>query len=214
MKEGDTLGHTLREMIPGVPGQIMDAFAQVVETGEPAQFEFAVPAPRLAWYEARARREGENQMMALFLDVTARKTAESELWEGQHRKNFVLALGDRMREQQHQPAIEQLACESLGQHLALGLVALVDWEGGGAEPRVSTCWRPLLGRDGCADLDLAFDDAFLEAVRGGRTAFMEPLLAQPNGDIMPSAIVVPTGRWGGLGRAGRAADGWHAAQAR
>lgn len=201
MKEGDTLGHTLREMIPGVPGQIMDAFAQVVETGEPAQFEFAVPAPRQAWYEARARREGENQMMALFLDVTARKTAEAELWEGQHRKNFVLALGDRMREQQQQAAIEQLACESLGQHLALGLVALVDWEGEGAEPRVSTCWRPQPGRDGCAGLELAFDGAFLEALRGGRTAFLEPLLAQPNGDIMPSAIVVPTGRWGRPGGA-------------
>ncbi len=201
MKEGDTLGHTLREMIPGVPGQIMDAFAQVVETGEPAQFEFAVPAPRQAWYEARARREGENQMMALFLDVTARKTAEAELWEGQHRKNFVLALGDRMREQQHQAAIEQLACESLGQHLALGLVALVDGPGEGAEPRVSTCWRPQPEREGGAGSELVFDEAFLEALRSGRTAFLEPLLAQPNGDIMPSAIVVPTGRWGRLGGA-------------
>ncbi|MCH1999824.1 PAS domain-containing protein, partial [Achromobacter xylosoxidans] len=57
MKEGDTLGHTLREMIPGVPDQILDTFAQVVESGVPAQFEFAVPAPRQAWYEARARRQ-------------------------------------------------------------------------------------------------------------------------------------------------------------
>ncbi|WP_395757745.1 PAS domain S-box protein [Achromobacter sp. EB05] len=201
MKEGDTLGHTLREMIPGVPDRILDTFAQVVETGEPAQFEFAVPSPQPAWYEARARREGDNQMMALFLDVTARKTAEAELWEGQHRKHFVLALGDRMREQQHQAAIEQLACESLGQHLALGLVALVDGAGEGAEPQVSTCWRPRPGRDGCADLDLTFDSAFVEAVRGGRTAFLEPLLAQPNGDIMPSAIVVPTARWGRPGGA-------------
>ncbi|WP_241064060.1 GAF domain-containing protein, partial [Achromobacter xylosoxidans] len=138
MKEGDTLGHTLREMIPGVPDQILDTFAQVVESGVPAQFEFAVPAPRQAWYEARARRQGDNQMMALFLDVTARKAAEAELWEGQHRKNFMLGLGDRMRELQQQSAIEQLACESLGQHLALGLVAVVDWPGEGAEPVLST----------------------------------------------------------------------------
>ena len=53
-----------------------------------------------AWYEARARREGDNQMMALFLDVTARKTAEAELWEGQHRKNFVLALGEDVYKRQ------------------------------------------------------------------------------------------------------------------
>ena len=114
MREGDTLGHTLREMIPGVPGQIMDAFAQVVETGEPTQFEFAVPAPKEAWYEARARKDGDDRMMALFLDVTARKAAETELWEGQHRKNFLLSLGDRMRELHHQSEIERAACEGLG----------------------------------------------------------------------------------------------------
>ncbi len=203
MKEGDTLGHTLREMIPGVPGRIMDAFAQVVESGEPAQFEFAVPGPRLAWYEARARKEGADRMMALFLDVTARKTAEVELWEGQHRKNFLMALGDRLREIPLQPAIEQTACESLGQHLALGLAAVVDWPDESAEPVVSTCWRRAAGRD-AVDAGLGpalYTDAFYEAMRTGRTAFLEPLLAQADGDILPSAIVVPTARWGRHGGA-------------
>lgn len=213
MKEGDTLGHTLREMIPGVPDQILDTFAQVVESGVPAQFEFAVPAPRQAWYEARARRQGDNQMMALFLDVTARKAAEAELWEGQHRKNFMLGLGDRMRELQQQSAIEQLACESLGQHLALGLVAVVDWPGEGAEPVLSTQWRPGAAGDAMqagADPTL-LEERLCEALRGGRTAFMEPLLAQADGDIVPSAIVVPMGRWGRQGGAlvARPAPGAH-----
>ncbi|MCV6799198.1 PAS domain S-box protein [Achromobacter ruhlandii] len=195
MKEGDTLGHTLREMIPGVPDQILDTFAQVVETGEPAQFEFAVPSPQTAWYEARARREGENQMMALFLDVTARKTAEAELWEGQHRKNFVLALGDRMRELQQQAAIEQLACESLGQHLALGLVVVVDWPGGDSGPQVSSCWQAQ-GNGGGEDLDADLLGRIRETLSEARTIFLEPLLGRANGDILPSAIVVPTARWG------------------
>ena len=200
MKDGDTLGHTLREMIPGVPDRILDTFAQVVETGEPAQFEFAVPAPRAAWYEARARREGDNRMMALFLDVTARKTAEAELWEGQYRKNFVLALGDRMREMQQQGAIEQLACESLGQHLALGLVAVVDWPALATGPTVSTRWTPPGGPVGDS-LEPGLLARIHAALDEGRTACMEPLLAPSDGDFQPSTIVVPMDRWGRRGGA-------------
>lgn len=134
-------------------------------------------------------------MMALFLDVTARKTAEAELWEGQHRKNFVLALGDRMRELQQQAAIEQLACESLGQHLALGLVAVVDWPGGDSGPQVSSCWQAQ-GNGGGEDLDADLLGRIRETLSEARTIFLEPLLGRANGDILPSAIVVPTARWG------------------
>lgn len=197
MKEGDTLGHTLREMIPGVPSQIMETFAQVAETGEPAQFEFSVPAPNDAsWYEARARKEGGDRIMALFLDVSARKAAETELWEGQHRKNFLLALGDRLRELHLQSAIEQTACEGLGQHLSLGLVAVLDWAGDGATPIVSTCWRSEADlADEQALASNSFGEDFYEALRKGRTAYLQPLLAQEGGDIRPSAIVVPMRRW-------------------
>ncbi|WP_043519009.1 PAS domain-containing protein [Achromobacter arsenitoxydans] len=196
MKQGDTLGHTLREMIPGVPGQILDTFAQVVETGEAAQFEFAVPAPKDAWFEARARKDSGDRLMALFLDVTARKAAETELWEGQHRKNFLLALGDRMRELHLQSAIEQTACEGLGQQLSLGLVAVLDWAGDGATPTVSTCWRSEadLARQQALSAD-QFGDEFYTALRDGRTAYLQPLLAQEGGEIRPSAIVVPLRRW-------------------
>ncbi|MCY1197854.1 Sensor histidine kinase RcsC [compost metagenome] len=202
MKEGDTLGHTLREMIPGVPGQIMDAFARVVETGEPTQFEFAVPAPKEAWYEARARKDGPDRMMALFLDVTARKAAETELWEGQHRKNFLLALGDRMRELHLQAAIEQAACEGLGQHLALGMAAVLDWAGGDAPPVLSTCWRSSADRDSLQPLALdQLGDEYYAALGNGRTAYLQPLLAEADGDIRPWAIVVPLRRWGRHGGA-------------
>jgi len=203
MKKGDTLGHTLREMIPGVPGQIMDAFARVVETGDPAQFEFAVPAPKEAWYEARVRKDGADCIMALFLDVTARKTAETELWEGQHRKNFLLALGDRMRELYQQEAIEQAACEGLGRHLALGLVAVLDRAGEeDALPALSTCWRSGADRDGQPALALdRLGEEYHAALGNGRTAYLQPLLAEADGDIRPWAIVVPMRRWGRTGGA-------------
>jgi PAS domain S-box-containing protein len=197
MKEGDTLGHTLREMIPGVPGQIMDTFGQVIETGEPAQFEFMVPAPTEAWYEARARKEGTDRMMALFLDVTARKRAEAELWEGQHRKNYLGALGDRMRELHRQEDIEQAACEGLCLHLALGQMAVLDTQGEDQAPAISSVWPPgstLLGQPPHT-LDALGDD-YHAALRLGRTTYLAPLLGEAGGEIRPWAIVVPLRRWG------------------
>ncbi|MGY6272260.1 PAS domain-containing protein [Achromobacter denitrificans] len=200
MKEGDTLGHTLREMIPGVPGQIMDAFARVVETGEPTQFEFAVPAPKEAWYEARVRKDGADRIMALFLDVTARKAAEAELWEGQHRKNFLLALGDRLRELHQQAAIEQAVCEGLGQHLALGMVAMLESAGGDAPPVLSSCWRCAADRGKRAGQ--ALDDLggeYHAALASGRTTYLQTLPA--DGDGSAWTIVVPLRRWGRQGAA-------------
>ena len=202
MKEGDTLGHTLREMIPGVPGQIMDTFAQVVETGEPTQFEFMVPAPKEAWYEARARKDGADRMMALFLDVTARKAAEAELWEGQHRKIYLAALGDRLRELHRQEDIEQAACEGLSQHLALGQVAVLDSKGEGQAPVISSSWpsaSELLGQPPHR-LDALTDD-YHAALRQGRTTYLAPLLGEAGGDIRPWAIIVPLRRWGRHGGA-------------
>lgn len=202
MKEGDTLGHTLREMIPGVPGQIMDAFAQVVETGESTQFEFAVSGTKEAWYEARARKDGADRMMALFLDVTARKAAESELWEGQHRKNFLLSLGDRMRELHHQKEIEHAACVGLGQHLSLGMVAVLDLPEDAELPTVSSCWRS--EADLAGQRELALDQLgaeFKEALGKSRTTYLQPLVAELSGEVRPSAIVVPMRRWGRQGGA-------------
>ncbi|CAB3833114.1 Sensor histidine kinase RcsC [Achromobacter anxifer] len=199
MKEGDTLGHTLREMIPGVPGQIMDTFAQVVQTGESTQFEFMVPAPKEAWYEARARKDGPGRMMALFLDVTARKTAEAELWEGQHRKNYLAALGDRMRELHRQEDIEQAACEGLCQHLALSQVAVLDAESESQPPAVSSAWPP--GPTLAGQPPHTLGDDYQAALRQGRTTYLAPLLGEAGGEIRPWAIVVPLRRWGRQGGA-------------
>lgn len=198
MRAGSTLGHTLREMIANVPAEIMNTFVQVMETGEDAHFEFSVPSPAPAWYEARARRDGPNRLMALFLDVTARKLAEAELWEGQLHKNFLLALGDRMRELEQREAIEYAACEGLGTHLNLGSVALVKAGDDGAESiQVITSWsRGGTPHAGLQGMDVAFAEAFATAMRRGGNSYLPPFLSAPNGTVSPSAIVVPLARWG------------------
>jgi PAS domain S-box-containing protein len=133
----------------------------------------------------------------LFLDVTARKRAEAELWEGQHRKNYLGALGDRMRELHRQEDIEQAACEGLCLHLALGQMAVLDTQGEDQAPAISSVWPPgstLLGQPPHT-LDALGDD-YHAALRLGRTTYLAPLLGEAGGEIRPWAIVVPLRRWG------------------
>ena len=73
------LGRSVREAIPGVPDELIAAYARVVDTGEPAKFEVQVPALNDRWYEARARAIGNDQFSVLFLEITQRKAAETAL---------------------------------------------------------------------------------------------------------------------------------------
>ncbi|MDQ8033750.1 MAG: GAF domain-containing protein [Bordetella sp.] len=201
LRAGNTLGRTMREMFPRVPEQVMQTFINVVETGEPAQFEIAVPGPPEGWYEARARREGNDQLTALFLDVSARKAAEAELWEGQHRKSFLLTLGDTLRNLPGQVEIETTACEALGRHLGLGMAAVVDVEADDSIT-LSTCWLSQ-GEDEVTAEGLAqqLSGEFHEAVRNGKTAYLAPFLTSATGTAHPSALAVPLRRWGRVGGA-------------
>ncbi|KDE01423.1 GAF domain protein [Bordetella bronchiseptica SBL-F6116] len=79
---GQTLGPMLRVMSPAAADSIMRIFVGVIESGEPAQFEVDAPGPPQACYECRAGKEGHDRVAALFLNVTARKLAESELGSG------------------------------------------------------------------------------------------------------------------------------------
>jgi len=197
LQSGDTLGHSLREMIPGVPDLIMETFINVVESGESAQFELAAPHQgREAWYEARVHKEGPERITVLVLDITARKAAEAELWAEQHRKNFLLSLSDQMREIHQQADIEHVACEALGRHLELSVAAVLDFSGD-APPRIATCWM--------SEQALAEGDTFepgqlgeecIQAFENGRTAYISPLLTSARGDTSPKAIAVPLRRWG------------------
>ena len=58
------MGRRVTEVIPGFQREIIDAYARVIETGEPAEFEVQVPALNDRWYEARARKVSQYQFRA------------------------------------------------------------------------------------------------------------------------------------------------------
>jgi len=198
LQAGDTLGHSMREMIPGVPDLIMEAFVKVVESGESAQFELDAPRRgKEAWYEARAHREGPDRITVLVLDITARKLAESGLWAEQDRKNFLLSLADQMREIHQQTDIEHVACEALGRHLGLSVAAILEAAPVDGELRVATQWMSEQAiAEGETFAPEQLDDEFHQALEKGRTSYLSPLLTSSAGVTSPIAIAVPLRRWG------------------
>ena len=77
---GSAPGHSIREMLPTVPTALLQAYAEVVESGQPRQFEVDLGAVNGRWYEVRARpAESAEQIAVMFLDITARKKVEVAL---------------------------------------------------------------------------------------------------------------------------------------
>lgn len=198
LQAGDTLGHSLREMIPGVPDMIMETFANVVDTGVSAQFELEAPHQgRDAWYEAHVHKEGPERITVLVLDITARKAAERELWAGQHRKNFLLSLVDQMREIHQQSDIEHVACEALGRHLNLSVAAILEFGPGGELARTAMHWMSDQARQDGELFDAGrIGGECAQAHDSGRTTYLSPLLTNQAGDASPVAIAIPLRRWG------------------
>ena len=68
------VGRTVREVLPGVEQSWIDAYAEVVRTGEPRHFEnFSAPLAR--WYEISAFRTEPGRFGTVFKDVTERQQA-------------------------------------------------------------------------------------------------------------------------------------------
>ena len=79
------VGRPVSEVIPGVQRQLIDTYAGVVDTGEPAEFEVMVPALNNRWYEARARFVGPDLFSVMFVEITQRKVAALELSRSANR---------------------------------------------------------------------------------------------------------------------------------
>ncbi len=106
-----TTGRTLREVIPTIPQWLIDIYACIVDTGEPATFEVDVPALGRT-FEARGNKEEGQRLAVLFFDVTERKQAEE-------RRNAMIELGDRLRDVTNRMEIGPIAAEILARTLGL-----------------------------------------------------------------------------------------------
>ncbi|GJD55865.1 HWE histidine kinase domain-containing protein [Methylobacterium dankookense] len=114
----DTVGRTIREVIPTIPQWLIDIYAGVVDTGEPATFEVAVPALSRT-FEARANKEAGQRLAVMFIDVTTRKQAEE-------RRNALIELGDRLRHVTRKADVASVAAEILARTLGLSHVGYGD----------------------------------------------------------------------------------------
>ena len=89
------VGSLASEAIPGIERFWTDTYARVVETGEPAHFEFRLAALG-RWFEVFAYRTEPGRFAALFLNVTERKAAEERQAllsrEVDHRAKNALAV--------------------------------------------------------------------------------------------------------------------------
>jgi PAS domain S-box-containing protein len=77
-------GKLVSEAIPGIEPYWLETYARVVETGEPAQFEYHL-AVYERWFEVMAYRTEPGRFAAVFLNVTERKRAEAALRDGEAR---------------------------------------------------------------------------------------------------------------------------------
>ncbi|WP_368649094.1 ATP-binding protein [Castellaniella ginsengisoli] len=185
---GSCVGRTLREIWRYAPAGWLDRFLKVLESGEHAQIEYCVEAPSQAWYEVHIRREGGDRVMAMQLDISARKRAEQTLLEEQRRKNFLLTLGDRLRRIELPARIEQAACEALGLHFDLNEVGLMQARPQEGVIRIVAGWT----RNGAAiRLSRAVRLALHKAILREQSVFLSR-----TEDTVTGGLVVPLGRWG------------------
>ncbi|HET8598489.1 MAG TPA: ATP-binding protein [Castellaniella sp.] len=186
---GTSVGRTLSEIWARAPARLLDRFLEVLASGEHAQVEYCVEAPGPAWYEVHVRRDGMDRVMAMQLDVSARKQAEMTLLEEQRRKTFQLTLGDQLRRIELPAHIEQAVCEALGRHFDLSEVGLLQAKPQDGVVRVVAGWSPggasvLLSRS----VRLALHKAILRE----RSVFLPRTSDARDG----GGLVVPLGRWG------------------
>jgi hypothetical protein len=75
----DVLNHPVREVLPGIQDELMQIYADVVDTGEPRHFEIQIGVAGNRWFEVRARKSATDRFAVLFLDITARRDVEAAL---------------------------------------------------------------------------------------------------------------------------------------
>ncbi len=83
LRAEEVVGRSAREVIPTLQEALVDLDAEVLNSGEPRQFETTVPSLGSRWFEVRVRKTEADQFAILFLDITARKAGETALQESE-----------------------------------------------------------------------------------------------------------------------------------
>ena len=105
----DTVGQTMRELIPGIEDDWIADGARTVETGEPIRFARQMAALG-RWYDGTFRSIGEDRFTVTFREVTDRIAAEK-------RQAGLMALGDLLRDERDVARMIQGATVIIGQAL-------------------------------------------------------------------------------------------------
>lgn len=167
----NTAGRTIREVIPTIPQWLIDTYTKVVDTGEPATFEIAVPALNRV-FEARATKEEGERLAVLFLDITERRQADE-------RRNAMIELGDRLRDVTRQEHVGPIAAEILARTLRLSHAGY-----GMADPTRETVTidhdHAAEGVESLAGV-YAFRDygSYVSDLKAGRSVFIADTMADP-----------------------------------
>jgi PAS domain S-box-containing protein len=90
LKAKDTVGHTIKEIVPDIEHAWIERYGTVALTGVPAVFE-DYTASLKKYYRVVAFCPQKGQFAVLFTDITERKTTESRVFEEKERLNITLA---------------------------------------------------------------------------------------------------------------------------
>jgi PAS domain S-box-containing protein len=80
----ESLGKTMRELVPDVQEELIRRYAEVLDTGESAQFELRATSLH-RWFEVRAHRIDRNRFAVLFMDISERRKADEAIRESEQR---------------------------------------------------------------------------------------------------------------------------------
>jgi two-component sensor histidine kinase len=176
------VGRLASEAIPGIERFWTDTYAHVVESGEPAHFEYYL-AVLGRWFEVYAYRTEPGRFAALFLNITGRKRAEERQAllsrEVDHRAKNALAVVQAALRLTRAPDLPSYlrAIEGRVGALARAQTLLADDRCAGA------ALRTLLRGELAMFLDTAGGD-------GPRVELDGPAVALPAGAAQPLAMAV------------------------
>jgi PAS domain S-box-containing protein len=91
-----TLGWRVSKAVPGFPSDLIETFAQVVDTGQPASLETHMPALGNRWYAVRAYALEDQRFVALLFNISLRKQTEEALKVNETLLSTIVETVDQM----------------------------------------------------------------------------------------------------------------------